>query len=59
MGLVSLRSRQSVGTLQQAGSVRSAAFSPDGLELLTSGGEVEWLGREGGGCRRDACPGPG
>lgn len=39
VGLVSLHSRQVVGTLKQAGSVRSAAFSPDGTELLTSGGD--------------------
>lgn len=36
--LVSLRSRQCVGDLKMSGTVRTAAFSADGLELLTSGG---------------------
>ena len=35
--LVSLRSRQSVGALKMNGTVRTAAFSSDGAELLTSG----------------------
>lgn len=35
--LVSLRSRQCVGDLKMSGTVRTAAFSADGLELLTSG----------------------
>ena len=37
MPLVSLRSRQSVGALKMNGKVRTAAFSSDGAELLTSG----------------------
>ena len=37
--LVSLRSRQAVGDLKMSGAVRTAAFSGDGRELLTSG----WL----------------
>ena len=36
--LVSLRSRQSVGALKMNGTVRTAAFTSDGAELLTSGG---------------------
>ena len=35
--LVSLRSRQCVGDLKMSGTVRTAAFSSDGQELLTSG----------------------
>ena len=35
--LVSLRSRQCVGELKMSGAVRTAAFSGDGQELLTSG----------------------
>ena len=35
--LVSLRSRQAVGDLKMSGAVRTAAFSGDGRELLTSG----------------------
>jgi U3 small nucleolar RNA-associated protein 18 len=35
--LVSLRSRQCVGDLKMSGTVRTAAFSSDGLHLLTSG----------------------
>ena len=35
--LVSLRSRQCVGDLKMSGAVRTAAFSGDGQELLTSG----------------------
>ena len=35
--LVSLQSRQSVGTLKMNGSVRTAAFTADGQELLTAG----------------------
>lgn len=35
--LVSLRSRQCVGDLKMSGTVRTAAFSSDGGELLTSG----------------------
>ena len=35
--LVSLRSRQCVGDLKMSGAVRTAAFSGDGRELLTSG----------------------
>lgn len=37
--LVSLSSRQSVGTLKMNGTVRSGAFSSDGQQLLTSGGD--------------------
>jgi U3 small nucleolar RNA-associated protein 18 len=37
--LVSLKSRQAVGTLRMNGSVRAGAFSPDGAQLLTSGGD--------------------
>ena len=40
--LVSLRSRQAVGDLKMSGTVRSAAFSADGLELLTSGAPPDW-----------------
>lgn len=36
--LVSLRSRQSVGALKMNGTVRTAAFTSDGANLLTSGG---------------------
>ncbi len=36
--LVSLRSRQSIGALKMNGTVRTAAFTSDGAELLTSGG---------------------
>ena len=35
--LVSLRSRQAVGDLKMSGAARTAAFSGDGRELLTSG----------------------
>lgn len=35
--LVSLASRQSVGTLKMNGTVRTAAFTADGQELLTAG----------------------
>ena len=35
--LVSLRARQAVGDLKMSGTVRTAAFSADGQELLTSG----------------------
>ncbi len=35
--LVSLRSRQCVGDLKMSGTVRTATFSSDGQELLTSG----------------------
>ncbi len=35
--LVSLRSRQCVGDLKMSGTVRTAAFSSDGAQLLTSG----------------------
>ena len=35
--LVSLRSRQCVGDLKMSDTVRTAAFSADGQELLTSG----------------------
>ena len=38
--LVSLRSRQSVGVLKMNGTVRTAAFTSDGAELLTSGGHL-------------------
>ena len=42
--LVSLRSRQAVGDLKMSGTARTAAFSADGLELLTSGeGPAAWL----------------
>ncbi len=37
--LVSLKSRQAVGTLRMNGSVRAGAFSSDGGQLLTSGGD--------------------
>lgn len=37
--LVSLRSRQWVGELKMSGTVRSAAFSADGTQLLTAGGD--------------------
>lgn len=37
--LVSLTSRQTIGTLAQSGSVRSAAFSADGSVLYTAGGD--------------------
>ena len=39
MQLVSLTSRQPIGTLAQSGSVRSAAFSADGSMLYTCGGD--------------------
>ena len=35
--LVSLHSRQSIGTLKMNGTVRTAAFTADGQELLTAG----------------------
>lgn len=35
--LISLKSRQSVGTLKMNGTVRTAAFTGDGQELLTAG----------------------
>lgn len=35
--LVSLRSRQSIGDLKMNGSARTAAFSRDGLQLITAG----------------------
>jgi len=35
--LVSLRSRQCLGDLKMSGTVRTATFSSDGQELLTSG----------------------
>ena len=38
--LVSLKSRQSVGTLKMNGTVRTAAFTADGQELLTAGTTV-------------------
>ena len=41
--LVSLRSRQCVGDLKMSGTVRTAAFSSDGLELLTSGEQLPFL----------------
>mmetsp|Transcript_17016 Transcript_17016/g.28701 ORF Transcript_17016/g.28701 Transcript_17016/m.28701 type:complete len:535 (+) Transcript_17016:177-1781(+) len=37
--LVSLKTRQAVGHLKMNGSVRSAAFSSDGLQLLSSGSD--------------------
>ena len=37
--LVSLASRACIGTLQMPGTVRSAAFAPDGFTLLTGGGD--------------------
>ena len=37
--LVSTSSRQAVGTLKMNGTVRSGSFSPNGNELLTSGGD--------------------
>ena len=37
--LVSLRSKQRVGELRMSGSVRAAAFSPDGLHLYAAGGD--------------------
>ena len=38
--LLSLKSRQSVGTLKINGTVRTAAFTADGQELLTAGKHV-------------------
>ena len=38
--LVSLRSRQCVGDLKMAGTVRAAAFTADGGHLLTSGASL-------------------
>ena len=40
--LVSLRSRQCVGDLKMAGTVRAAAFTADGSQLLTSGAPMCW-----------------
>lgn len=37
--LVSTSSRQSIGKLKMNGSVRAGAFSSDGFELMTSGGD--------------------
>lgn len=37
--LISLQTRQAIGHLQTSANVRSAAFAPDGLHLLTSGKE--------------------
>ena len=37
VALVSLKSRQLAGTLKMNGTARTAAFSPDGTELLTLG----------------------
>ena len=37
--LVSVRSHQLVGQLQMSGTVRAAAFSPDGLSLYAAGGD--------------------
>ncbi len=36
--LVSLRSRQGVGSIKMNGSARCAVFDADGTQLLTSGG---------------------
>ena len=43
--LVSLRGRQPVGDLKMSGTVRTAAFTHDGLELLTSGARLPVLAR--------------
>lgn len=37
--LVSIRSKQLVGELRMSGSVRAAAFAPDGVHLYTAGGD--------------------
>jgi U3 small nucleolar RNA-associated protein 18 len=37
--LISLRSKQLVGELCMSGSVRSAAFSPDGVQVYAAGGD--------------------
>jgi U3 small nucleolar RNA-associated protein 18 len=37
--LVSTSSRQAIGNLKMNGTVRAGAFSPDGQQLLTSGGD--------------------
>ena len=37
--LVSLRSKQLIGELRMSGSVRAAAFSPDGMQLYAAGGD--------------------
>ena len=37
IALVSLKSRQHVGSLKMSGTARAAAFSPDGNDLLTMG----------------------
>lgn len=61
IGLVSLGSRTSVGSLKMNGSARAAAFGHDGNTLVTAGGCVgcwDWTahclcaGMEGEGCFR-------
>ena len=42
IGLVSLGSRTSVGSLKMNGSARAAAFSSDGSTLVTAGGAGGW-----------------
>ncbi len=41
--LVSFRSRQAVGELKMSGTARTAAFSANGLELVTAG-VFPWIG---------------
>lgn len=43
IGLVSLGSRTSVGSLKMNGSARAAAFSNDGNTLVTAGGYANCL----------------
>ena len=38
--LVSLKSRQAVGSLKMSGTAKTAAFSADGQQLITSGGNL-------------------
>lgn len=53
IGLVSLVSRTSVGSLKMNGSARAAAFGHDGNTLVTAGGWV--CGVVGLGCPRPVC----